>query len=104
MKKPPMPTYACPDVEDESAMLANAEKMLDVADVAGVDLRALEMYRRKLAREMTEYDALPRHGGASARRAQELERSIGRGVTLLAGAFEHLASMVKNGVAHAKPS
>jgi len=85
-----MPTYP-----DERTVIARVEKMLDAAERGGLDLRGLEMRRRKLAHDMAEYDKLVGEFGD----ARELERSIELGVDVLASAFVCLRSMVERGAA-----
>jgi hypothetical protein len=81
--------------QDEHAAVALAERMLDTAEGAGVDLRELELRRRRLKRDMADYDALVDRFGPVAGRAQELRESIELGVDVLAEAFVYLRGIVE---------
>ena len=87
----------------EVAATTLAERMLDAAEGAGLDLWELERRRRQLVRDMAEYDAVTDEFGVVEARARNLRHSIELGVGVLAEAFVYLRSVVEQELPHVRP-
>jgi len=72
-----------------SRATARAEAMLDLAPLAGVDLRKMNEVRRRLALHEHEYDRTP-----VASRRRELVRLMDQEISVLAVAYKKLAAVV----------
>lgn len=93
----PILPVICPSCGDsvseaEATSILKVQRMLDLAEDAGIDLFELEVHRRQLARNVAEYDDLMAHDLPSPVRVRELEQSIELEVNVLASAFVSFCS------------